>query len=104
MGIPPAVPVKAAKSIGPCPRIVARIVQAHNGQHTLRGHARACRRRGSRRPHCDSYGKYSLSETDVQRSANDANVAKNEPALAGGVGGKAVSLFGQPLTGTATPE
>src|SRR6266481_2109483 len=75
MGIPPAVPVKAAKSIGPCPRIVARIVQAHNGQHTLRGHARACRRRGSRRPHCDSYGKYFLSETDVQRSANDANGA-----------------------------
>src|SRR6267143_606006 len=61
MGIPPGVPVKAAKSIRLAPRIVARIVQAHNGQHTLRGHARACRRRGSRRPHCDLYGKYSLS-------------------------------------------
>jgi enamine deaminase RidA (YjgF/YER057c/UK114 family) len=29
--------VKAAKSIGLAPRIVARIVQAHNGQHTLGG-------------------------------------------------------------------
>jgi hypothetical protein len=41
MGIPPGVPVKAAKSIGFAPRIVARIVQAHNGRHTLRGHAQA---------------------------------------------------------------
>ena len=29
--------MKAAKSIGLAPRIVARIVQAHNGQHTLGG-------------------------------------------------------------------
>jgi hypothetical protein len=30
--------VKAAKSIGPPPRIVARIVQAHNRQHTKGEH------------------------------------------------------------------
>ena len=35
--------------MGFAPRIVARIVQAHNGRHTLRGHARARRRRGSQR-------------------------------------------------------
>ena len=37
-------------------------------------------------PHCDSYGKYSLSETDAQRSANDANGARRQAAQASGLG------------------
>jgi hypothetical protein len=56
------------------PRIVARIIQAHNGQHTLGGMPgvpAAWLRAAALR----SLGKYSLSETDVLRSANDANGA-----------------------------
>jgi len=36
MGIPPGVPVTAVK-VHRAPRIVARIIQLHNGQNTLGG-------------------------------------------------------------------
>src|SRR5258707_1382563 len=75
MGISPGVPSHGSESPQDLtPRIVARIIQAHNGQHTLGGMPgvpAAWLRAAALR----SLGKYSLAETDVLRSANDANGA-----------------------------
>src|SRR5215813_197205 len=74
MDIPPGSPVKAAQSIGPCPSYCG--LSRHTTVSTLSG---ACPSVPAAwlpaAALCDSYGKYSLSETDVQRSANDANGA-----------------------------
>src|SRR5215469_8562536 len=67
MGIPPGVPVKAAQSIGPCPSYCRADCPGTQRPAHPPGACLAGRRRGSRRPHCDSYGKYSLSETDYLR-------------------------------------
>src|SRR6266481_1760079 len=72
MGIPPGVPVKAAKSIGPCPSYCRADCPGTQRPAHPPG---ACPGVPAAWLPAAAYGKYSLSETDVQGSANDANGA-----------------------------
>src|SRR5208337_3973936 len=72
MGIPPGVPVKAAKSIGPCPSYCRADCPGTQRPAHPPG---ACPDVPAAWLPAAAYGKYSLSETDVQGSANDANGA-----------------------------
>ena len=88
MGIPPGVPVKAAKSIGPCPWYCRADCPGTQQRAHPPG---ACPRVPAAwlpAAACDSYGKYSLSETDVQRSANDANGGHEGQFAAPGLSGR----------------
>src|SRR5437899_1941408 len=82
MGIPPGVPVKAAKSIGPCPSYCRADCPGTQRPAHPPGACPGVPAAWLPAAELRSYGKYSLSETDVQRSANGANGAYP----AGGVG------------------
>ena len=61
MGIPPG-PSEGSEVHSALPLVLSRGLSRHTTASTPSGGiARACQRRGSRRPHCDLYGKYSLS-------------------------------------------
>jgi hypothetical protein len=69
------------------------MVQAHNSQHTLRGHARACRRRGSRRPHRAATHPESTLYQYFGRQLIDRNVEILDPAAGTGTGTCLVELI-----------
>src|SRR6266700_2740937 len=77
MGIPPGVPVKAAKSIGPCPSYCRADCPGTQRPAHPPGACPGVPAAWLRAAALRSYGKYSLSETDVLRSTNDANGGTN---------------------------
>src|SRR5712671_1160438 len=104
LGIPPGVPVKAAKSIGPCPSYCRADCPGTQRPAHPPG---ACPGVPAAWLPAAAYGKYSLSETDVQGSANDANgawavaaVCRSERPLRVGLsrwlGSSAVDGFDEP--------
>ena len=76
MGIPPGVPVTAAKSVGPCPSYCRADCPGTQRPAHPPGACPVVPAAWLPAAALRSYGKYSLSETDVQGSANDANGAK----------------------------
>src|SRR6202035_1118262 len=76
MGIPPGVPVKAAKSIGPCPSYCRADCPGTQRPAHPPGAGPGVRRRGFPAAALRLIRKV-LSETDVQRSANNANGARS---------------------------
>src|SRR5215469_6460868 len=77
MGIPPGVPVKAAQSIGPCPLYCRADCPGTQRPAHPPGACPGVPAAWLPAAALRSYGKYSLSEMDVQRSANDANGARS---------------------------
>src|SRR6266705_3496728 len=75
MGIPPGVPVTAAKVHGALPLVLSRGLSRHTTASTPSGACPGVPAAWLRAAALRSLGKYSLSETDVLRSANDANGA-----------------------------
>src|SRR6516165_5647832 len=100
MGIPPGLPVKAAKSIGLCPSYCRADCPG-----TLRPAqpSGACPRvpaARSRRPHCDSCGKYSLLRSSgFSRKAFNVRMSGGKPSYSHVVtvsgSGKIVCTAGQ---------
>src|SRR5439155_4742728 len=75
MGIPPGVPVTAAKVERTLPLVLSRGLSRHTTASTPSGACPGVPAAWLRAAALRSLGKYSLSETDVLRSANDANGA-----------------------------
>src|SRR6516225_10044563 len=81
MDIPPGVAVKAAQSI--LPLVLSRGLSRHTTASTPSGACPGVPAAWSRRPHCDSYGKYSLSETDyLRRTCSDRRMTQMGPKTA----------------------
>src|SRR5438445_6283291 len=75
MGIPPGVPVTATKVHRTLPLVLSRGLSRHTTASTPSGACPGVPAAWLRAAALRSLGKYSLSETDVLRSANDANGA-----------------------------
>src|SRR5689334_22229282 len=79
MGIPPEVPVKAAKSIGPCPSYCrADCPGIQRPSHLPGGMPERAGGAAPGGPHCDAYGKCSLSETECG-GRRMAQMGQNRP-------------------------
>src|SRR5947208_3294239 len=81
MGIPPGVPVTAAKVHRTLPLVLSRGLSRHTTPSTPSGACPGVPAAWLRAAALRSLGKYSLSETDVLLSANDANGA--QPTVVG---------------------